>query len=361
MFEFLSKLFRSDFMPHGHCYFWRPELVWLHVISDAIITLSYYTIPLALVYMVRKRRDLPFHWMFVMFGIFIFGCGTTHLMEIWNVWHGTYRLAGVLKAITAAASIATAFAIFPLVPRALALPSPEQLRAVNSALQSKSKQIETLSADHVNRLEEERQRIAREVHDEASQALVVIKLSLQILARQLPQGRPDLQGDIQNIHHLVDASIGQMKELARSLRPPILDQLGLDEAIEQLCAEQGERSGVNIEFHSDLSMQRLPEAAEIAFYRVAQEGLTNCIRHAKAKNIWLTLGAGKDGFEFQLKDDGHGFDTTRQPMGLGLLGMQERADMLNAKFEVSSSSEVGTTLKFVLPFPVREAHEVQIE
>jgi hypothetical protein len=85
MTEFLSKLFSSDFMPHGHCYFWNPEIVWLHATSDGLIALSYYFIPLMLIYFVRKRRDLAFGWMFVMFGIFILGCGTTHLMEVWTL------------------------------------------------------------------------------------------------------------------------------------------------------------------------------------------------------------------------------------------------------------------------------------
>src|SRR5260370_15609984 len=135
MLEFLNKLFSSDFMGHGYCYLWQPGIVWLHVISDTMIALSYYVIPLALVYFVRKRRDLPFHWMFLMFGIFIFGCGTTHLMEVWTIWHGTYRLAGVIKAITAASSVATAALFVHLVPEAVALPSPAQLRAANEELE----------------------------------------------------------------------------------------------------------------------------------------------------------------------------------------------------------------------------------
>jgi len=135
MLEFLTKLFSSDFMGHGYCYLWQPGIVWLHTISDTMIALSYYVIPLALVYFVRKRRDLPFHWMFLMFGIFIFGCGTTHLMEVWTVWHGTYRLAGVIKAITAASSVATAALFVHLLPEAVALPSPAQLRAANEELE----------------------------------------------------------------------------------------------------------------------------------------------------------------------------------------------------------------------------------
>ncbi len=135
MLDFLRKLFSSDFMGHGYCYLWRPEIVGLHAVSDGLIALSYYFIPLVLVYLVRKRRDLPFHWMFFMFGIFILGCGTTHLMEIWTLWHGTYRLAGVIKAITAGASLATAVALVPLVPKALQLPSPAQLKAANLGLE----------------------------------------------------------------------------------------------------------------------------------------------------------------------------------------------------------------------------------
>jgi PAS domain S-box-containing protein len=135
MSEFLKQLFSSNFMPHGYCYLWKPTIVWLHAMSDATITLAYYAIPVALFYFVRKRRDLPFHWMFVMFGVFIFGCGTTHLMEVWTLWHGTYFLSGAVKAATAVASLATAALIVPLVPRALALPSPAQLRAANDKLE----------------------------------------------------------------------------------------------------------------------------------------------------------------------------------------------------------------------------------
>jgi PAS domain S-box-containing protein len=135
MKEFLEKLFSSDFMGHGYCYLWRPEIVWLHGVSDGLIALAYFVIPVALVYFVRKRRDLPFHWVFFMFGIFILGCGTTHVMELWTLWHGTYRLAGVIKAITAGASVATAVALVPLIPRALLLPSPAQLRAANQELE----------------------------------------------------------------------------------------------------------------------------------------------------------------------------------------------------------------------------------
>lgn len=134
--EFLKPLFSSDFMPHGYCYQWNPSILWLHVVSDTLITLSYYFIPLVLIYFVRKRHDLPFNRMFVMFGVFILGCGTTHLMEVWTVWHPDYLLSGLIKAITAVVSVATAALFIPLVPKALALASPSDLQAINRQLET---------------------------------------------------------------------------------------------------------------------------------------------------------------------------------------------------------------------------------
>src|ERR1700719_3878838 len=142
MSQFFGKIFSSDFMPHGYCYLWDPQIVWLHAVSDGLIAISYYLIPLMLLYFVRKRKDLPFNWMFLMLGIFILGCGTTHLMEIWTLWHGTYRLAGLIKAITAGASLATAALFIPLIPRALSLPSPAQLRAANLAVEKAHHELE---------------------------------------------------------------------------------------------------------------------------------------------------------------------------------------------------------------------------
>ncbi len=141
MIDFLKKLFDSDFLSHGHCYFWRPEIVWLHVGSDATIALAYLLIPVSLGYFVRKRRDLAFHWMFVMFGAFILACGATHAMAIWTLWHATYRLEGVLKLITAIVSLSTAILLVRLVPRLLALPSPAQMAAANQKLEEANRKL----------------------------------------------------------------------------------------------------------------------------------------------------------------------------------------------------------------------------
>ena len=129
---FFSPIFQ--YVPHGHCYLQKPGLVGLHVISDVSIALAYYSIPITLVYFVRQRKDIPYPGIFWLFSAFIVACGTTHLLAVWTIWHSDYWLSGTVKAITAAVSLYTAVALVPLVPKALALPSPTQLKLANEKL-----------------------------------------------------------------------------------------------------------------------------------------------------------------------------------------------------------------------------------
>ena len=137
MQEMWKSFFSSgSYIPHGHCYLWQTKLVWLHVASDSIIALAYFSIPITLIYFISKREDLPFDWIFAMFGGFIVACGITHIFEVWTLWHPTYWLSGTMKAITAVISFATAILLVDLIPQALALPSPAQLEFANRLLQS---------------------------------------------------------------------------------------------------------------------------------------------------------------------------------------------------------------------------------
>ena len=111
-------------------------MVWLNVISDSLIALSYFSIPFALLWLVRKRRDLPFGFVLILFGVFILTCGSTHVLEVWNLWHSEYWLVGILKAITAVASIGTAVVVARLLPQAVEVPSISKWRTANAALES---------------------------------------------------------------------------------------------------------------------------------------------------------------------------------------------------------------------------------
>jgi PAS domain S-box-containing protein len=126
----------TGFMPHGYCFLWTPSLLWSYVVSDFIIAMSYFSIPFALWYFVKKRRDLPFPWLFLMFGAFVMACGTTHIFSIWNIWHADYWADATIKGFTAAMSAATAFLLWPLIPKLLTIPSNEQLEDTNRQLRN---------------------------------------------------------------------------------------------------------------------------------------------------------------------------------------------------------------------------------
>jgi PAS domain S-box-containing protein len=162
MSDIISQLWTNfftsgSFIPHGHCYLWQTNLVWLHILSDTFIAVAYYSIPATLFYFVRKRQDLPFDWIFLLFSAFIVACGTTHLIEIWTLWHPTYWVSGFVKAVTAMISVITAVQLVSLVPQALALPSPAQLEQANQALQTQMAErlwVEKELRKYQNHLEE---------------------------------------------------------------------------------------------------------------------------------------------------------------------------------------------------------------
>jgi len=124
----------TDFMPHGACFAWRPDVLALHVVSDAFTAVAYFSIPALLFWFSRRRKELPFRGVFWMFALFIISCGLTHVLAIWTIWHPDYWLDGAVKAVTALASVGTAAVMLPLMPHAIALRSPRELEAANALL-----------------------------------------------------------------------------------------------------------------------------------------------------------------------------------------------------------------------------------
>lgn len=213
-----ETFFGNKMPPHGHCYLWDDRLVSLHVVSDALIVLSYFTIPLALVYLVKKREDLSFNYMFILFAVFIFACGATHLVNIYNVWYGAYWLSGSIKAITAIASVGTAILVWPLVPKALALPGTADLQLLNGQLRDEAdrnaqqaRELELLSEE----LEEQVQLRTAELEN-AKLLLEVNNRALEESNRELAQYANmvshDLREPLKKIHSqafLADSKLGR--------------------------------------------------------------------------------------------------------------------------------------------------------
>lgn len=134
-------------MPHGMCFSWDPLLLWLHVGSDLVIALAYFSIPLALIYFSRRGGKLPFMGIVLLFGAFILACGITHLMNIWTIWQPDYHWAGSLKVVTALISLITAIALWPLVQKAISLPNLFDLQAANQQLSNEVEQRKVVEAD----------------------------------------------------------------------------------------------------------------------------------------------------------------------------------------------------------------------
>jgi signal transduction histidine kinase len=216
-------------------------------------------------------------------------------------------------------------------------------------LEIRGREIESLSKRHVTRLEEERARIARELHDEAGQLLIGIKLSLQVLSRQMPEDIPEVRQELDQLREQVNQATSRFKDLAKGLRPPTLDQLGLNVSIRQLAADHERRTGMSVQLELSGEMPRLSQSAEIALYRIVQECLTNAAKYANATEIFVLLRKTDAGIELDIRDNGTGFDPSRVNSGLGLLGMRERASMLGARFQVNSLPNKGTEIQVRVP------------
>jgi PAS domain S-box-containing protein len=225
--EPLSSL--EGLMPHGMCLLWQPNLLYLHVISDSLIALSYFSIPFALLYFVIKRQDLSFPWLFILFGLFILACGTTHLLEVWTIWHPDYLFEGLAKAVTAAVSLITAVLLWPFVPIALKLPSPSALARANALLQEEvlekerhenqvnllNKELEIKVEERTLALREANHHLKQEIEErhQAERALRDSEEQLKAIVESAADGiiTIDQTGTIESANAAIEAIFGYAK------------------------------------------------------------------------------------------------------------------------------------------------------
>jgi len=196
----------------------------------------------------------------------------------------------------------------------------------------------------------ERQRLARELHDETGQALTSILLGLKTV-EDVPD--PELmRAAVANLRELVVGTLQDVRRLAVELRPKALDDFGLVPAVERLVQTFSEGTGIAIQFEAQLGSGRLPEVVETTLYRIVQEALTNVVKHAQATNVSILLVRRDSTATAVIEDDGRGFDPAElRDDGLGLVGMRERVGLLDGRLSVESSPETGTTLVVEVPLP----------
>jgi signal transduction histidine kinase len=227
MWAFFERLLDSSmFSPHGICLLWEPELIWLNVVSDAVIAIAYFSIPFALAFLISKRRDIEFTWLSWAFAIFITACGLTHLFSIYTLWVPVYGIEGLVKALTAIASIVTAMMLWQMMPTLLAIPSPAQLRQTQAALEEEGRQrrgaedrlqtfrqVEATESQirHAQKMEAVGQLTGGIAHD-FNNILTVITGTIEILAEAVAD-----RADLASIARLIDGAAARGADLTAQL------------------------------------------------------------------------------------------------------------------------------------------------
>ena len=202
--------------------------------------------------------------------------------------------------------------------------------------------------------EEERRRLARELHDGIGQTLTALKTQLELLARRAGETAPELGPHLAGAVELAATALHDTRELSRLLRPPVLDDLGLGPALGWLARTLGERSGLAVELVSDLGEERFAAEVETLIFRVVQEALTNVLKHAGAAAARVEVGAASGRVWARVSDAGAGFDpgalaVGEEGAGSGLRGIRDRVDLFGGRLEVRSAPGRGTVLEVDLP------------
>ncbi len=221
--------------------------------------------------------------------------------------------------------------------------------------ESAEHELRRLSQKLVLAQEEERKMISRELHDEIGQTLTALRIELGNL-ENLPPNAPEEQARlIGESKALVAEVLNSVRNLAQGLRPSMLDDLGLGPALEWQVRDFSRRTGVSASVQLDGNLDRLPENIRTCIYRAAQESLTNCARHARARNVRVTVYGGRDLLSMTVQDDGVGFDPdTPSAHGLGLVGIEERVKELGGQLTIQAQPGQGSLVRVELPRP-REA------
>lgn len=245
--EFFQNLFETDFMPHGHCYYWRPEILWPHVLGDVFTAIAYFVIPFLLYRFVRSRPDVKYPGVFLAFSLFILCCGITHLLATVSVWHPIYRAEAVAKVTTAVVSVGTVGLLFKLYNPILAIPSPAQLEAANAELRREIQQ---------RKKTEEQLRL----HE---QEILKLNASLEEKVRERTIQLEEMNEELESFSYSV----------SHDLRAPLKNMEGMASMLKELYASQLDENGNTLIEHINTNAQRMDRLITgfLQFSKVGQQ------------------------------------------------------------------------------------------
>ena len=247
------------------------------------------------------------------------------------------------------------------VPEVTDDPQIEELsRSLNSMLNSMELQRKRAAASVIKAQEEERKRIARELHDETSQSLTSLIIGMRMVEEAMPEDEHDVREQLHNISELAHDTLNEVHNMAIRLRPSVLDDLGLAAAIRSYSKEFSDHTGIKVDVQLMSMAMRLSPEMETVLYRVVQEALTNVARHSEAEHCRVTLRRKNHVIQGIIEDDGKGFDpgqvmlSEEKGRGLGLHGMKERIELVGGSLEFESRLEEGSTIFLEVPLQSEE-------
>lgn len=293
----------EHFLPHGHCYMWTPGILWMHVIADILIAMAYFTIPFVLLYVARRRRDLPFNGLLVAFGIFIVFCGLTHVLDVWNVWHTDYWLEGIIKVITAAASVPTAILLWRSLPLILSVPSQRQLRDANESLARANRELEAFTASVSHDLRSPLTTIAGQAG--------LLELSLPNATEEQRRRLTRIQGSVKQMSELIDALLVLSRISRHTLHREIIDVSALAESIVQDLRQKDPSRNVEVEIQPGMAVHGDRRLINDLFVNL----LANAWKFTSRKdNPRIEVGQSQHGSMATLfvRDNGAGFDMAHE-------------------------------------------------
>jgi light-regulated signal transduction histidine kinase (bacteriophytochrome) len=375
-------------LPHGYCFSWQKDLVLLHVVSNMLIAIAYFTIPITLWTFVRRRTDLSFSLTFVMFGVFIMACGFTHLMDIWTLWYPDFWLDGWLRLFTAGVSIATAIMLWRLIPIALSLPSPESLSRANTELKAEITRRKQYEAElralnsQMKQQIDELEALSYAISHDVRGPLRHIEGFARALADKHP-APPDhpaqryIERIRTSVHHLSDIVEGLLAFSRASRTEMRRERCDMN----TLIAEVAEELAPDMDSHVvELKVGALPDvqADPKLLYQVFYNLMANAVKYSRDRAPAVIevdcIDDSGDDLVFRIRDNGAGFDmqyagklfgvfqrlhhsSEFEGTGIGLANVKRIVERHGGRVWATGEVNSGASFFVALPRRVRAAAE----
>jgi len=357
----------GQFLPHGHCYLWSPGVMWMNVVGDLLIAMAYFTIPFALLYIARRRRDLSFDWLVVCFGVFVVACGLTYVMDVWNVWHAHYWLQGIVKLLTAAASVPTAILLWRFLPGILMLPSQRQLRDANESLARAHRALEAFTASVSHDLRSPLTTIAGQAG--------LLELSMPDATDEQKRRLSRIQGSVKQMSELIEALLVLSRISRQTLHREIVDVTALAESIVQDMRQKEPARNVEVVIQPNMAVHGDRRLVGDLFQNLIGNAWKFTSKTAQAR-IEIGQSSGGSLATLYIRDNGAGFDMTYEQKlfkpfqrlhgaadfdgsGVGLATVARIVDRHGGRIWAEGKPNEGAVFYFTLPTaPITDAFMV---